>query len=56
VTTAEIAKRRGVSTGAIEQTIARICERLEIPKDPSRNQRVQLVRALHRLRGQASSA
>ena len=56
VTTAEIAKRRGVSTGAVEQTIARICERLEIPKDASRNQRVQLVQALHRLRGQASSA
>ena len=56
VTTAEIARRRGVSEGAVEQTIARICERLEIPKDPSRNQRVQLVQALHRLRGQASSA
>lgn len=55
VTTAELARRRGVSTGAIEQTIARICERLDIPKDPSRNQRVQLAQALHRLRGQASS-
>jgi len=55
VTTPEIAKQRGVSTGAIEQTITRICERLEIPKDASRNQRVQLVQALHRLRGQASS-
>ena len=55
VTTADIAQRRGVSTGAVEQTIARICERLEIPKNASRNQRVQLVQALHRLRGQAST-
>lgn len=52
-TTAEIAERRGVSTGAVEQTIARICERLEIPKHAAGNQRVLLVQALHRLRGQA---
>lgn len=56
ITTAEIAERRGVSTGAIEQILARICERLEIPRSTSRNQRVQLVQALHRLRGQATSA
>jgi DNA-binding NarL/FixJ family response regulator len=56
MTTAEIAQRRGVTTGAVEQTIARICERLDIPKHDSRNQRVQLVQALHRLRGQATSA
>ena len=54
VTTADIAAQRGVSQGAIEQTIARICERLDIPKNTSRNQRVQLVQALHRLRGQAN--
>ena len=52
ITTAEIAERRGVSPGAVEQTIARICERLDIPKNAARNQRVQLVQALHRLRGQ----
>ena len=56
MTTADIAERRGVSTGAVEQTIARICERLDIPKNASRNQRVQLVQALHRLRGQATSS
>lgn len=56
ITTAEIAERRGVSTGAIEQTLTRICERLEIPRSSARNQRVQLVQALHRLRGQATSA
>ena len=55
ITTSEIAERRGVSTGAIEQTIARICERLDIPKNDSRNQRVQLVQALHRLRGQVNA-
>lgn len=54
VTTAEIAARRGVTQGAIEQTIARICERLDIPKDARLNQRVQLVQALNRLRGQVS--
>lgn len=52
VTTAQIAQERGVSASAIEQTIARICERLEIPKNSARNQRVQLVQALNRLRGQ----
>ena len=55
ITTAEIAERRGVSTSAIEQTIARICERLDIPKNTARNQRVQLVQALHRLRGQVNA-
>ena len=53
ITTAQIAEQRGVSASAVEQTIARICERLEIPRDPSLNQRVQLVQALNRLRGQA---
>ena len=56
ITTAEIAERRGVSTGAIEQTMARICERLDIPRSPSLHQRVQLVQALHRLRGQVHFA
>lgn len=54
VTTAEIAAQRKVSVGAVEQTIARICERLEIPKHATRNQRVQLVQALNRLRGQVN--
>ena len=55
-TTAEIAERRGVSDSAVEQTIARICERLGIPKHDLRNQRVQLVQALHQLRGQTSES
>ena len=56
VTTAEIAQQRGVTTSAIEQTISRICERLEIPKRSALNQRVQLVQALNRLRGQVTSS
>jgi DNA-binding NarL/FixJ family response regulator len=52
-TTAQIAKDRGVSEGAIEKTIARICERLDIPRDPHTNQRVQLVHAFNQMRGLA---
>lgn len=55
ITTAEIARQRGVSASAVEQTISRICERLEIPRRSSLNQRVQLVQALNRLRGQVAS-
>ena len=50
-TTAQIAKDRGVSEGAIEKTIARICERLDIPRDQNVNQRVQLVHAFNQMRG-----
>lgn len=50
-TTAQIARDRGVSEGAVEKTIARICERLDIPRDPGINQRVQLVHAYNQLRG-----
>lgn len=52
ITTAQIAAQRGVSVSAIEQTITRICQGLGIAKDPALNQRVQLVQALNRLRGQ----
>ncbi len=55
ITTAEIAQQRGVTPSAIEQAIARICERLEIPRNASLNQRVQLVQALNRLRGQVTA-
>ena len=55
ITTAEIAQQRGVSASAVEQTIARICERLDIPRKSSLNQRVQLVQALNGLRGQVAS-
>lgn len=55
ITTADIARQRGVSASAVEQTISRICERLEIPRNSSLNQRVQLVQALNRLRGQVAA-
>lgn len=50
-TSAQIAKERGVTPGAIEQTLARICERLTIPRDEGTNQRILLVREYHRLCG-----
>lgn len=50
-TTAQIAADRGVTEGAIEKLIARICERLEIQRDTSANQRVQLVHAFNEMRG-----
>lgn len=52
-TTAQIARDRGVSEGAVEKTIARICERLGIERDGQVNQRVQLVHAYNALRGRA---
>ena len=52
ITTTQIAADRGVSVSAVEQTITRICQGLGISKDPALNQRVQLVQALNRLRGQ----
>lgn len=50
-TTAQIAEQRGVSAGAVEQTIARTCERLGIPRTEGTNQRILLVREFHRLCG-----
>jgi hypothetical protein len=39
-----------VTESAIEQTIARIIERLQIEKDSEQNPRVQLTRAYQQLR------
>lgn len=50
-TTAQIAADRGVTEGAIEKMIARICERLNIERDAQSNQRVQLVHAFNEMRG-----
>lgn len=50
-TTAQIAAERGITASAVEQTIARICDRLQIPRDPALNQRVQLVQAVQQLSG-----
>lgn len=45
LSTSEIALRRGVSEKAVEQTLMRIRDALELPKDKSTNQRAALVRA-----------
>lgn len=47
MSTAEIARDRGVSEQSIEKTIQRICRNLEIPVVNDRNQRIQLVRAFY---------
>lgn len=52
-TSAQIAEQRGVSAGAVEQTIARTCERLGIGRTEGTNQRILLVREFHRLCGAA---
>lgn len=45
LTTQEIAARRGVSVNAVEQMLTKIYDRLDLPRDPSLNQRVQLTQA-----------
>lgn len=45
LTTQEIAARRGVSVKAVEQLLTKIYDRLDLPRDPSLNQRVQLTHA-----------
>ena len=47
LSTSEIAARRGVSEKAIEQGISRIYELLDLEKEKSLNQRVQLVQAYY---------
>lgn len=49
--TAQIAQNRSVSTKAVEQVIARLCEILEVPRDAGTNQRVHLARRYHELTG-----
>lgn len=53
--TAEIARMRSVSVKAVEKVITRICDQLALPRVPSHNQRVQLVRAFVRMTGQADA-
>lgn len=45
LSTQEIARRRGVSAKAVEQVLTKIYDRLELPRDSSVNQRVQLAHA-----------
>lgn len=49
--TQAIAAERGVSTSAIEQTITRLYDAFEMPRDPDHNQRVRLARAYLELAG-----
>lgn len=51
MSTQAIAAERGVSTSAIEQTITRLYEAFDMPRDPEHNQRVRLARAYLELAG-----
>ena len=52
LSTAEIARARGVTEQAIDKTIKRISKNLGIPKSSDSNMRVQIVRAYFENRGQ----
>lgn len=52
ISTAEIARTRGVSEQAIDKSISRISKHLGIPKTADTNQRVQIVRAYFQNKGQ----
>ena len=52
LSTAEIARSRGVSEQAIDKSISRISKHLGIPKTVDTNQRVQIVRAYFENKGQ----
>ena len=49
--TQAIAEARNVSVKAVEQTISRLCQVLDVPRDSQRNQRVRLARAYLELTG-----
>jgi len=51
MSTQAIAEERQVSVKAVEQTISRLSEVLDVPRDSSTNQRVQLARAYLELAG-----
>lgn len=55
LSTSEIAVRRGVSEKAVEQSISRIYELLDLSKEKSMNQRVQLVQAFYLHSGKLDS-
>lgn len=54
-TSAQIAAERGTSVGAVEQTIARICERLGIEREEGLNRRAQLVQVVSQSRTGATT-
>jgi DNA-binding NarL/FixJ family response regulator len=54
MSTQAIAQERGVGLKAVEQTISRLCQLLDLPRDSQRNQRVRLARAYLELTGKVS--
>lgn len=51
MSTQAIAVERGVSAKAVEQTITRLYDAFDMPRDPEHNQRVRLARAYLELAG-----
>lgn len=51
MSTQAIAAERGVSAKAVEQTITRLYDAFDMPRDPEQNQRVRLARAYLTLAG-----
>lgn len=51
LTNAEIAKQTSTTEKSVERSIARISEKLGIPRDPAQNPRIQLVHAFAELVG-----
>ncbi len=51
LSTQAIAAERGVSVSAVEQTITRLYDTFDMPRDPEHNQRVRLARAYLELAG-----
>lgn len=54
MSTQAIASERGVSASAVEQTITKLYDAFEMPRDPEHNQRVRLARAYLELAGKIS--
>lgn len=54
LSTQAIAAERGVSASAVEQTITRLYDAFDMPRDPEHNQRVRLARAYLELAGKIS--
>ena len=52
LSTAEIARRRGVTDKAVEGIITRLCEHFDLPRAASHNQRVRLTTIYYQLTGQ----
>ena len=56
MSTQAIAQGKCVGLKAVEQTISRLCQLLDVPRDSQRNQRVRLARAYLELTGKVAEA